>query len=80
MSGSRVQHGHAQHGGPEHGLAQHGDTKVLQVRAREHLMWFCGSCAVMLCNRRADAIETDWREGWTACIQPDAGAGSIGLG
>ena len=38
ISGSRVQHGHAQHGGAEHGLAQHGHTKVLQVRAREHLM------------------------------------------
>ena len=25
---------------------------------RDHLMWVCGSCAVMLRNRRADAIET----------------------
>ena len=80
MSGSRVQLGHAQHGGPEHGLAQHGHTKVLQVRAREHLMWFCGSCAVMLCNRLCRCYRDVLAcEGWTVCIQRDAGAGSIAL-
>ena len=72
-----------QHGSPEHGNAQHtdpehGHTKVLQVRAREHLMWFCGSCAVMLCNRRCRCYRDVLAcEGWTVCIQPDAGAGSI---